>query len=250
VEEAMNVDDFRKMYVIELQELRSVETQLVDALASMARLVEHPQLRHVLETHLDETKSQRDRLDRLLQGHGADKREYEDGSIRAIIREAERWANMVSDRDCRDAGIIASAQRIEHYEIAVYGTLATWARQLGLHDDERVLHDILEEEKQADEKLSRLAEGDVNREAAEHTQPSGSYVRGSAPPSTHYLNEANRVVRHQVEDNAILSLAVATAAGYLLAYLVHRTTRSRERDNIPDYARTRHYIPKREWPRR
>jgi len=83
---------------------------------------------------------------------------------------------MVSDRDCRDAGIVASAQRVEHYEIAVYGTLATWAKQLGFGEDERVLHDILQEERRADEKLSQLAERDLNREAAEHIQ-STTYAR-------------------------------------------------------------------------
>ena len=168
----MNVDDFRRMYVIELQELRSVEDQLVRALPKMAQLVEHPGLRSALELHLAETRSQRDRLDELLNRHNAGTREHEDGSMAAILREGERWAKMVSDRDCRDAGIIASAQRVEHYEIAVYGTLATWARQLGLHDDARVLHSILQQEKAADEKLSRLAEQGVNREAAEHGGPS------------------------------------------------------------------------------
>ena len=107
----MNVDDFRKMYVAELQELRSVEDQLVEALPRMAALVEHPQLRRALEAHLSETKSQRDRLDHLLRAHDAGNREHEDGSMHAIIREAERWAKMVSDRDCRDAGIVASAPR-------------------------------------------------------------------------------------------------------------------------------------------
>ena len=155
------------MYVIELQELRSVEDQLVQALPKMVQLVEHPGLRSALELHLAETRSQRDRLDELLTKHSAGTREHEDGSMAAILREGERWAKMVSDRDCRDAGIIASAQRVEHYEVAVYGTLATWARQLGLHDDARVLHSILQQEKAADEKLSRLAEQGVNREAAE-----------------------------------------------------------------------------------
>ena len=79
----MNVDDFRKMYVAELQELRSVEDQLVEALPRMAALVEHPQLRQALESHLSETKSQRDRLDRLLRAHNAGDREHEDGSMHA-----------------------------------------------------------------------------------------------------------------------------------------------------------------------
>jgi ferritin-like metal-binding protein YciE len=162
----MRIDDFRQMYLTELQELRSVEDQLVQALPKMVEMIEHPQLRHALLTHLDETKAQRDRLDGLLRRHGVDAREHEDGSMQAILREAERWAKMVSDPDCRDAGVIASAQRVEHYEIAVYGTLASWAKQLGFLEDGRTLHDILEEEKRADEKLTSLAKQVVNPEAA------------------------------------------------------------------------------------
>jgi ferritin-like metal-binding protein YciE len=86
--------------------------------------------------------------------------------MQAIVREADRWARMVSDPDCRDAGLIASAQRVEHYEIAVYGTLATWAKQLGLEEDQRTLHAILEEEKRTDEKLTDLAKRVINPEAA------------------------------------------------------------------------------------
>jgi ferritin-like metal-binding protein YciE len=162
----MKIDDFRQMYLTELQELRSVEDQLVRALPKMANMTEHAQLKHAIQTHLEETKSQRDRLDGLLRKHGVGTREHEDGSMQAILREAERWAKMVSDRDCRDAGVIASAQRVEHYEIAVYGTLASWARLLGLNDDARTLHDILEEEKRTDEKLTSLAKQVINPEAA------------------------------------------------------------------------------------
>ena len=162
----MKIGDFRQMYVSELQELRSVEDQLVQALPKMAQMVEHRELKQAIEDHLNETKSQRDRLDQLLRGHGAGSREHQDSSMQAIVREAERWAKMVSDPDCRDAGVIASAQRVEHYEIAVYGTLAAWAKQLGFSEDERTLHDILEEEKRADEKLTALAERIINKEAA------------------------------------------------------------------------------------
>jgi ferritin-like metal-binding protein YciE len=242
----MNVGDFRKMYVIELQELRSVEDQLVDALPRMAGLVEHPQLRHALNSHLEETKRQRDRLDQLLRGYGASTREYEDGSMRAIIREAERWAKMVSDPDSRDAGIIASAQRVEHYEIAVYGTLATWARQLGLREDERVLHAILAEKKRADEKLSRVAEQSVNREAAER-EPSQANERGQMADhyegAIGYVRTGSRAVAHQVEEQPIAAMLLAGAAGYLLGYLVHGDHRSRSGEPVPDYARRRRYKP-------
>ena len=86
--------------------------------------------------------------------------------MQAMIREAEKWANMVEAPDLRDAELVASAQRVEHYEIAVYGSLATWAKQLGLNDDLRALLANMEEEKRTDETLSGLAKRVVNPDAA------------------------------------------------------------------------------------
>ena len=162
----MNVDDFRQMYLTELQELRSVEEQLVLALPRMAETAQNSQLKQAIQSHLDETRTQRERLDKLLERHGAGFHEHQDGSMQGIIKEANRWAKMVQDSDLRDAGLIASAQRVEHYEIAVYGTLATWSKQLGLDEDLRVLHAILEEEKRADAKLTDIAKRVVNPDAA------------------------------------------------------------------------------------
>jgi ferritin-like metal-binding protein YciE len=82
--------------------------------------------------------------------------------MQAMIQEAEKWAGMVQEPALRDAGLIASAQRVEHYEIAIYGTLATWAKQLGLQQDLQTLHEILDQEKQADTKLTDLAKANVN----------------------------------------------------------------------------------------
>jgi ferritin-like metal-binding protein YciE len=162
----MNVNDFRQMYVTELQELRSVEAQLTGALPKMAEVANHPELKQAIQSHLEETRSQRDRLDTVLRRHGAEPREHVDQSMQAIVREAEKWARMVQDPDLRDAGLIASAQRVEHYEIAVYGSLATWAKQLGLDEDLQALLAILEEEKRTDERLSQLAKRVVNPDAA------------------------------------------------------------------------------------
>ncbi|HEX2135860.1 MAG TPA: DUF892 family protein [Microvirga sp.] len=162
----MNVDDFRQLYISELQELRSVEEQLVQALPKMAEMASHPELKQAVQRHLEETRSQRDRLDQILRRCGAEPRAHQDQSMQAIVRESEKWARMVQDPQLRDAGLIASAQRIEHYEIAVYGTLATWAKQLGLDEDERTLHAILEEEKRTDERLTGLAKQLVNPDAA------------------------------------------------------------------------------------
>ena len=162
----MNVNDFRQMYLAELQELRSVEDQLTAALPKMADMAQHAQLKQGILDHLQETRSQRDRLDEILKRHGMAAREHTDGSMQAIIREADRWAGMVSDPELRDAGLIASAQRVEHYEIAVYGTMATWAKQLGLNDDLQTLLVILEEEKRTDQKLSELAKRVINPDAS------------------------------------------------------------------------------------
>jgi ferritin-like metal-binding protein YciE len=162
----MNVDTFRQMYVTELQELHSVEAQLVDALPKMADVASHPELKQAIQSHLEETRSQRDRLEAVLRRHRAEPREHVDQSMQAIVREAEKWAKMVQDPDLRDAGLIASAQRVEHYEIAVYGTLATWAKQLGLDEDERTLQAILDEEKRTDETLTGLAKQVINPDAA------------------------------------------------------------------------------------
>ena len=162
----MDVDDFHQMYSAELQELRSVEEQLVQAVPTMADKAQHPELKQALLAHLDETRSQRDRLEVILRRHGAEPRQHVDGSMQAIIAEADRWSGMVQDPDLRDASLTASMQRVEHYEIAIYGTLASWARQLGFEDDRITLEAILAEEKRADEQLTMIAERLVNPEAA------------------------------------------------------------------------------------
>lgn len=163
--EKMNIDEFRQMYVAELQELRSVEAQLVEALPKVAETANHPELKDAIRKHLEETRAQGGRLDGILRAHGARAREHQDSSMQTILREAEKWAKMVQDSHLRDAGLIASAQRVEHYEIAVYGTLAAWAKQLGHAEDLQTLHAILEEEKRTDETLTELAKHIINPDA-------------------------------------------------------------------------------------
>jgi ferritin-like metal-binding protein YciE len=129
-------------------------------------MASHPELKQAIQTHLEETRWQQSQLDEILRRHGVDPREHVDQAMQAMLKEAEKWAGMVPDQDLRDAGLIASAQRVEHYEIAVYGSLATWAKQLGLDEDLPALLDILEEEKRTDESLSTLAKRVVNPDAA------------------------------------------------------------------------------------
>lgn len=163
----MNIDDFREMYLKELQEARSVETQLIEALPRMKDVASSDELKLAIENHLGETRSQLDRVDMILKRHGVDTAEHNDQSMRTLVAESEKWAEMFDDAALRDAGLIASAQRIEHYEIAAYGTLTSWAKQLGLDEDLEALLTILDQEKAADEKLSELAKRDVNPGAAQ-----------------------------------------------------------------------------------
>jgi ferritin-like metal-binding protein YciE len=162
----MNVTSLRDLYIAELQEIRSVEEQLVAALPRMADVAGHPELKQGIQTHLEETRAQQSRVEEILRRHNAEPREHVDQAMQAMLQEAEKWASLVQDRDLRDVGIIASAQRVEHYEIAVYGSLATWAKQLGLDEDLQRLLAILEEEKRTDERLSMLAKRMINPDAA------------------------------------------------------------------------------------
>ncbi len=162
----MNIEHFREMYQAELQEARSVEAQLAQALGKMAEAAENDELRQAFQMHLEETRGHQRNIDGLLQGLGASPTEHEDQAMRALIGEAEKMMGMVEKGPLRDAALIASAQRIEHYEIAVYGTLATYAKCLGLDDHKQTLADILEEEK-GTERLSDLADGIINPMAVE-----------------------------------------------------------------------------------
>ncbi|MFW5655021.1 MAG: ferritin-like domain-containing protein [Roseicyclus sp.] len=162
----MNIQKLQDLYIAELQEARSVESQLSEALPKMMEAASSGDLRRALEDHLGETRSQLGKVDEILERHGAEARAHRDQSMQTILAEAEKWAGKIDDPDCRDAALIASAQRIEHYEIAVYGTLATWAKQLDLEEDAATLGAFLAEEKSADDRLTGLAKSDVNPEAA------------------------------------------------------------------------------------
>lgn len=163
----MKISTFREMYLKELEEARSVETQLVDALPRMKKAATDEKLKQALEDHLDETRAQLDQVNAILKRHDVDPTEHKDQSMLRLIDESESYIGMLDDAALRDAGLIASAQRIEHYEIAVYGTLACWAKQLGLDDDLETLLAILDQEKTADNLLNDLAKQDVNIEAAQ-----------------------------------------------------------------------------------
>jgi ferritin-like metal-binding protein YciE len=155
----------KDLFIDELRDIYHAEGQLVKALPKMAKTVNNADLRAAIEQHLEETKGQVERLDRVFEGIGEKARGKKCEGMAGLIEEGKEWMDEEADADVLDAGIIAAAQKVEHYEIASYGCLCTWARQLDLEEAADLLHQNLEEEKAADTKLTELAEGQINAQA-------------------------------------------------------------------------------------
>jgi ferritin-like metal-binding protein YciE len=151
--------------VEELRDLYHAEKQLTKALPKLAKNVSSPELRELLETHLDETEQHIGRLEEAFERLGERPRGKHCDGMAGIVEEGNALLQEDFDEAVLDAGIIAGAQRAEHYEIAAYGSVMAWAKVLGHKDIAALLDETLEEEKAADKKLSALAERSVNRQA-------------------------------------------------------------------------------------
>lgn len=161
----MKLETMEQLFIDELQDLYSVETQLIEALPKMAEKANSPQLRQAFQTHLQQTQGQKQRLDRMFdQLPKIDREDKTCKGIEGIIEENEKLIKDAKDADVRDAGMIAGAQRVEHYEISAYGTARTYAQLLGRAEWARLLQETLDEEKETDRLLSGIAER-INVEA-------------------------------------------------------------------------------------
>jgi ferritin-like metal-binding protein YciE len=161
----MQIATFHDMYLAELQELVSVERQLMAVLPMIAEIASRPELKRSLLRHQHETQLQKQRLQSILTTHGADPDAHEDQAMHALVNETRKMMELLEGNELRDAGLIASLQKLEHYEIAAYGTACALAGQLDLRDDQRTLHASLDEERAADATLTELAKGKVNPQA-------------------------------------------------------------------------------------
>jgi ferritin-like metal-binding protein YciE len=150
----------------EIRDLYDAERQLVKALPKMAKGASSDELRSLIETHLGETQEQVKRLERAFEMLEERPRGKHCEGIAGIIKEGSDLLEEDFDGAVLDAGIIAGAQRAEHYEIGAYGSVIAWAKQMGEDEIASLLEETLEEEKSADEKLSALAESSINQEAA------------------------------------------------------------------------------------
>ena len=153
------------LFVNLLKDIYYAEKQILKALPKMAKHSESAELEEAFLNHLEETKGQITRLERVFQMHQAEAKAVTCPAIDGIIEEAEEIMSDSKDSEVLDAAALAAAQAVEHYEIARYGTLIAWARQLGRADCASVLEPTLEEEKAADQKLTAIAETRVNRVA-------------------------------------------------------------------------------------
>jgi len=161
----MQPTDLRQLYLAELQEAQSFEEQIAETFSRLAEKASDAKLRQTFDDDISESKGHAFELSQILAAHGMDPRADDDRAMHGILAEADRWAGRIGEATVRDAALIASAQRVQHYEIAVYGSLASWAQRLGFEEVE-ALQSIAEEEKAADIRLTRLAERQVNRQAA------------------------------------------------------------------------------------
>lgn len=161
----MKIRTFKDMYIAELQELASAERQFVEALERMAEVASHENLKAALVRHREEAEAQGQNVESILRRHNADPRAHTDQAMLALARETKKMLAMLQGDDLRDAGLIASAQKLLHYRVAAYGTAAALAGQLDFRDDQQMLHQSLERERTADLHLTQLAKSEVNGDA-------------------------------------------------------------------------------------
>jgi len=155
------------LFVHTLRDIYYAEKQIEKSLPKMVAKASNPELKAGFERHLGQTREHVRRLEQVFRMHGVAVKAIDCPAIDGILEEADEVSGEVDDKDVLDAALVASAQAVEHYEITRYGTLVAWAKQLGREDCASVLSQTLEEEKDTDRSLTRLAEAKVNLQAAQ-----------------------------------------------------------------------------------
>ncbi len=161
----MKLESLHELFLTELQDMYDAENELTKALPKMAEKANYPELKSSIEQHLEQTRNHAQRLEEVFRSLGEKAKTQKCKGIRGIIDEGEDLAGRSGDPAAIDAGIIASAQKVEHYEIAAYGSLCSWAETMGHQRELQLLEQTLQEEKETDRKLTQLAERMVNVDA-------------------------------------------------------------------------------------
>jgi ferritin-like metal-binding protein YciE len=161
----MEIDSLTKLYVEDLKDLYSAEKQILQALPKMVKKASNKQLAKAFEEHLRVTETHVERLDRIFEGLGKSPRGKKCKGMEGLLEEGKEVMQEDMEPDVLDAALIAAAQKVEHYEMAGYGTVRTYAKLLGENQAARLLQQTLDEEGEADKTLTALAESTVNVEA-------------------------------------------------------------------------------------
>jgi ferritin-like metal-binding protein YciE len=161
----MKLRSLEDLFVAQLRGIYHAENQLLKALPRMARAANAPELRAAFEEHLEQTRLHAERLEQVFDQLGAKAKGKKCEAMKGLVAEGKDLIDADPEAEPLDAGLIDAAQKVEHYEIAAYGTLCAWAKHLGQEAAFGLLHQTLGEEKAADEKLTRLAEARVNPRA-------------------------------------------------------------------------------------
>ena len=160
-----SLKSLQDLFKHELADLYSAEKQIIEALPEMIQVTSNPKLKQGFEKHLKETEEQKNRLEKIAEITGIELEDVTCKGMKGVIDEGKEIMKMDAEPEVLDAGLIAAAQRVEHYEIAGYGSAAAHAKILKLDEAAKLLVQTMDEEKATDEKLSKLAESKVNKEA-------------------------------------------------------------------------------------
>lgn len=177
----MALRNLQDLYVDELKDLYSAEKQILKTLPKMAKAAAYPELKDAFNEHLEQTRHQVKRMENILGELGITPRGKTCIGMKGILKEGSELLKEKADPAVKDAGLIAMAQRVEHYEMAGYGTARTFAQMLGFNDAAHALQETLNEEGNADHKLTRLAESQVNPQA-EHEPINSRSEHGTIRP--------------------------------------------------------------------
>ena len=160
-----NIENFRDLFIYELRDLYSAEDQLVNAIPKLVHAASSQSLKDAFNAHLEEAKQQKQRLSKISEMLGVEVKGVTCKGMEGLIEECSDVINVKADESVKDAALIAAAQRIEHYEIAGYGTAHHFATMLHENDISDMLSESLKEEKAGDERLNRVAKETVNIKA-------------------------------------------------------------------------------------
>ncbi|MFO7537764.1 MAG: ferritin-like domain-containing protein [Chloroflexota bacterium] len=159
----MKVQNLNDLYVHQLKDLYSAESQLIEALPKMVDAASDKELKEAFQNHLQQTRQHKEKVQSLLQELESNPTSTKCKGMEGLIEEGSEAIKMEGDQAARDAALIAAAQRVEHYEIAGYGTVRSYAQELGYKESANTLEAILKQESETDELLTRLATGGILR---------------------------------------------------------------------------------------